>query len=161
MEPRPRVKSLLVIQSDQNSTACSSEHPVRSTSQDLNSCIALFLVDFQEHYILSDCWPVLIPSVETGQMKAIICESGLRSHIRWLITTFVFKLGNVPSWWSLHRQGGDLVKLLLTPHHFLQRLHRMFTPRWLTGRIRKRYAIPDPAASQISLAGLAHVHKTC
>lgn len=150
-----------MIQSDQNSTACSSEHPVHTTSQDLNSCIVLLLVDFQEHYILSDSWPVLILSVETGQMKAIICGSGLGSHIRWLITTFVFKLGNVPSWWSLHRQGGDLVKLLLTPHHFLQRLHRMFTPRWLTGRIRKRWAIPDPVASRNSLHGLPHVQKTC
>lgn len=77
------------------------------------------------------------------------------SNYLWIGPALSYQVGNYNICFEAGQHpepvGGDLVKLLSTPHHFLQRLHRMFTPRWLrTGGIRKYEVITDPAASLLA-----------
>lgn len=100
----------------------------------------LLLGDGQEHYILSHCWPIPHPlHIKGGRWKQLSVDGACTLTSAGSLERLFCKLGSVLSRWSLHRQGGELVKLLLAPLHFLEGLHRMFTPRWL----RKYYINTD------------------
>ena len=81
----------------------------------------LFLGDVQEHYILSDCWPAS-PTlrINGGRWKQLSADRACALISGASLEHLFFKLGNILSWWSLRWQGGELVKLLLSPRHFLE-----------------------------------------